>query len=370
MLAPRDPRLRFIRGVLPALALLASCAGPRVGSEATLEPIVVTERVAHDADDPAIWIDPVDPGRSLILGTDKDADGALYVFNLDGKILREKTVRGLKRPNNVDVEYGLLLGGEPTDVAVVTERYANKLRVYRLPGLEEVDGGGIEVFSGESAREPMGVALYRRPRDGAIFAIVGRKSGPTGGGYLWQYRLEDGGGGRVKGTRVRSFGVWSGRKEIEAVAVDDALGYVYYSDEGVGVRKYGADPDAGNAGTELALFATSGFSDDQEGISIYQVDDGTGYILVSDQAAGRFHVFRREGEPGMPHRHPLVKTVRLRVSNSDGSEATSAPLGARFPNGLLVAMSDDGTFHLYSWSDVARGFAPGNARASLLGETR
>lgn len=44
-------------------------------------------------------------------------------------------------------------------------------------------------------------------------------------------------------TLVRKFGTWSGKKEIESVAVDDELGFIYYSDEGVGVRKYAADPE-------------------------------------------------------------------------------------------------------------------------------
>jgi len=56
-------------------------------------------------------VNPSDPSKSLILGTDKDLDGALYVFDLEGKIQEDKTVRGLKRPNNVDIEYGLKLKG-------------------------------------------------------------------------------------------------------------------------------------------------------------------------------------------------------------------------------------------------------------------
>ena len=42
------------------------------------------------------------------------------------------------------------------------------------------------------------------------------------------------------------------------VAVDDALGFVYYSDERFGIRKYRADPDAPDAATELASFGTDG----------------------------------------------------------------------------------------------------------------
>ena len=71
----------------------------------------------------------------------------------------------------------------------------------------------------------MGIGLYRRPKDGAIFAIVSPKAGPKTN-YLWQYRLDDDGTGRVKATFVRRFGAFSGNGEIEAVAVDDELGYV------------------------------------------------------------------------------------------------------------------------------------------------
>ena len=47
-----------------------------------------TEPVAETgdaADDPAIWVHPGDPARSLILGTDKK-DG-LNVYDLDGRLL-------------------------------------------------------------------------------------------------------------------------------------------------------------------------------------------------------------------------------------------------------------------------------------------
>jgi 3-phytase len=338
---------------------IAGCRSSGIAPEATpivpagpppLRPVVVTEKVVHDTDDPAIWVHPQDRSRSLVIGTDKNADGGLYAFDLDGRIVQK--VLGLMRPNNVDIEYGFSLGGTSVDVAVVTERLANRLRVFRLPDLAPIDGGGIPVFEGETRRDPMGVALYKRPADGTLFAIVGRKAGPSPG-YLWQYRLEDDGQGRVRGVKVRTFGVWSEKGEIEAIAVDDALGYVYYSDEAVGVRKYAADPDASDAGRELALFGTEGYREDREGISIYTIGDGTGYLLVSDQQANGFQVYPREGHGGNPHAHPLLKSVRTSTIESDGSDVTSARMGARFPDGLFVAMSEGGVFHYYAWPDVA-----------------
>lgn len=330
-----------------------------------IKPVVITDTVKHDTDDPAIWINPEDPSKSLIIGTDKDEDGALFVFDLDGNIIEEKTVRNLKLPNNVDVEYGIMLNGVATDIAVTTERLTHKIRVFSLPDMVEVDNGGIVVFEGEELNFPMGIALYKRPTDGAIFAIVGRKEGPSNL-YLWQYLLEDDGSGNVKGTKVRSFGKYSGLKEIESIAVDDQLGYVYYSDEQYGVRKYHADPDAPDADKELGIIYTQDYLKDNEGISIYCINDKTGYILVSDQNASRFRIYSREGTPAeidiedpedsvpaRPHLHKLIKIVDVSTIRSDGSEITSMALGNKFPNGLFVAMSDDGTFQLYDWADIA-----------------
>jgi 3-phytase len=363
--------------VIASIVFLASCSGPAgpdeppadatdsgTGAVATgaLSPVVVTEQTPVDSDDPAIWINPEDPAKSLVLGTDKG--GAVVVFDLDGKIIPEKTVTGLQRMNNIDVEYGFTLGGETIDIAVATERPASALRVFRLPDMTAIDSGGIAVFEGEAGDSalPMGIALYKRPADGTIFAIVSRKTGPSGS-YLWQYRLDDDGAGNVVGAKVREFGTFSDATsmdegvaelgEIESIAVDDELGYVYYSDELTGVRKYHADPDAPDADVELALFATDGFADQREGISIYAVGDGTGYILVSDQQGNAFRIYTREGEPGDPHNHRFVKTVAVSTNESDGSEVTSAVLDPRFPSGLFVAMSDNQTFHYYSWDDIA-----------------
>ncbi|WP_375448264.1 phytase [uncultured Fibrella sp.] len=337
----------------------AACQQPagRVGQTAAdssqvVQPVAVTDSVQHDSDDPAVWVNAKDPAQSLIIGTDKDSDGGLYVYDLAGHLQANKTVRGLKRPNNVDVEYGLLLNGKRTDIAVTTERETHNLRIFSLPDMKPIDGGGIPMFEGETGtgfRDLMGIALYRT-KSGDIQAIVGRKSGPTDGTYLWQYRLADAGNGQVKATLLRKFGEYSGRKEIESIAVDDRLGYVYYSDEGIGVRQYFADSERGNK--QLALFATQGFAEDHEGISIYATSDTTGYLLVSDQGGDRFQIFRREGQAGQPYAHPWVRTTRVLAHQSDGSETITQPLNSQFKHGLFIAMSDNRTFQLYRCEDV------------------
>ena len=335
---------------------------PRVSD---IQAALKTAQVTDDPDDPAIWLHPSDPERSFILGTNKvlAPKGALVVFGLDGAI--RQTLTGLDRPNNVDIEYALDMGGgSKIDIAVVTERLKHQLRIFQIAP----DGSGLTDVTatvktqvmvdrkGEQAA-PMGVSLYRRPRDGAIFAIVAPKNGPRDG-YLAQYRLEaEGADGRVKASFIRYFGRFSGTGEIEAVAVDDELGYIYYADEGNGIHKYPADPDQPDASREFAHFGKTGFRADREGIAIYARQDGTGYLVCTDQIAGNseYHIFRREGEPGRPHDHgqPL-KIVRGGADSTDGLEITSRPAGAKFPMGLMVAMNSSArNFLVFRWEDVA-----------------
>jgi 3-phytase len=312
-----------------------------------IKPTAVTQQTLHDTDDPAIWINPGDATKSLVVGTDKDTDGGLYLYDLNGKIVKKSII--LLRPNNVDIAYGQMINGKKTDIAVTTERLTNKIRIFSLPDLEPIDNGGIEVFTGEAERDPMGVALYTRPSDKAIFAIVGRKTG-SAGTYLWQYELS-GKSGHVTGNVVRKFGQFSGKKEIEAIAVDNELGYVYCCDEQAGIRKYLADP-AAKDDTQLAFFGMKDFKADHEGIAIYKKTATTGYILVSNQQANTFMVYAREGSNGNPNEHVLLAEIPVSTVECDGADVTSINLGGSYDKGMFVAMSNGMTFHYYSWNDI------------------
>lgn len=320
---------------LTVFSLVISCTGQKqLGQK--LKPAVITETVVHDTDDPAIWINPADASKSIIIGTDKDTDGGLYAFDLNGKIIHK--VLGLKRPNNVDIEYGFSLNGKKIDIAAVTERETNKIKLYSLPELNEV--GAFSVFDGETERGPMGVSMYKNPQTGEIFVIAGRKSGPKDG-YLWQYKLSEK-NGSITGDVVRKFGKYSGLKEIESIAVDDEKGYIYYSDEQFGVHQYHADPAKGNE--EILVFGQGDFKSDVEGISIYPTSENTGYILVSNQQNDTFNVYLREN----PAKGRIAE-IPVSTLESDGSEVTNVNLGPKFPKGMFVAMSNGRVFHLYDW---------------------
>ena len=328
-----------------------------------------TASLPDDPDDPAIWIHPTDPSRSSIIGTMKVAApaGAIVVYGVDGQV--RQTIAGINRPNNVDVEYGFRFRGRLIDIAVATERLSRQLRVFEIDRSDGhlIDLGGVPVLQdqqGESGA-PMGIALYRRERDGEVFAIVAPKTGPREG-YLWQYRLDAGDTG-VMATFVRRLGTFSAstvreENEIEAVAVDDALGYVYYADEADGIHKWHADPDQPDASRELAHFARGGFRGDREGIAIYALPDATGYIVCTDQLDGNseYHVYRREGEPGKPHDHSReIIVVRGGADATDGLDISSRSLGPALPHGVMIAMnSKPRNFLIFPWENIANAVQP------------
>ncbi len=331
--------------LFPVLLLLAA--------QVDVKPLRETVSAIHQTDDPAIWVNPKVPSNSLILGTVKMAapDGAIVVYRLDGSVVM--SMPGVDRPNNIDIAYGLKLGGRKIDIAIATERNRNRLRVFEiLPGKGIRDLATIPVFA-----QPMGIAIYTRPKDGAIFAVVSRKSGPSGS-YLWQYQLKDNGKGQLSAAKVREFGNFSETKEIEAIAVDDEAGYIYYSDEGAGIRKYHADPSHPEAAKELAHFAQTGWKGDREGIAIYKTGKGRGYIIATDQQTpvSEYHVYAREGGPNGPHDHAkALGSFRVGAATTDGIDASSKPLGPMLPKGLFIAMNDSRkNFILVDWREIEK----------------
>jgi 3-phytase len=321
--------------IIGSLALLAACGN----KFPVIAPDVITENTLHDTDDPAIWINPKDASKSIIFGTDKETDGAIYAFDLDGKIIENKTIRGIKRPNNIDLEYGFKLSDSTqTDIIAFTERETKKIRLYSVPDMKPLDNGGFPVFENETTPEfdaPMGIALFKSPKNNAIYAIVGRKNGPENG-YLHQYLLTSDSLG-VHSKLVRTFGAFSGKKEIEAIAVDNDNAIVYYSDEMHGIRKYHAEPSKGDK--EIYAFGGEYFKRDIEGIAIAKYDNKS-FLIVSNQQAHTFCVFDLKT-------NAFIKEVNLGTLETDGCDVTTIALGDKFPNGLFVSMNDDRNFYFH-----------------------
>src|SRR5262245_16128450 len=162
------------------LVLLSALVG--AGPELVVRPLprAETEPVptrGDSADDPAVWVHPTDPARSLILGTNKQ--GGLHVYGVDGKELQ--VVGAATRPNNVDVDYDVPLGVRRVDLAVATVRAPHSLgiKLWRIDPdrreLVDVTAGGVLKVLGGS--EPYGCCGYYSRKTGTPYFFVNAKDG-------------------------------------------------------------------------------------------------------------------------------------------------------------------------------------------------
>jgi 3-phytase len=109
----------------------AAGAADPVEVQARLETEPFFDADDADADDPAIWVHPSNGAKSIVIGTLKN--GGLAVFDLQGRtIQRIDYVDEDARQNNVDLLYGVELGGTKRDLAVVTDRGLDHLRVFAI----------------------------------------------------------------------------------------------------------------------------------------------------------------------------------------------------------------------------------------------
>jgi 3-phytase len=203
------------------------------------------------------------------------------------------------------------------------------------------------VFSGG---EPYGLCTYRSPRSGRCYFFVTGKSGA-----VEQFVLEDAGGGKIGGARVRGFKLGSA---AEGCVADHELGNLYVAEENVGIWKFDAEPETRRAGTLVAKVGDHGLRSDVEGLDIYYASGGRGYLIATSQGNDSFKVYAREGI----NRFLLTIDPRADViddaEDTDGIAVTNRPTSWRFPKGLLVVQDghDEGgtqNFHLYPWEEIA-----------------
>lgn len=148
-----------------------------------------------DADDPAIWVHPAEPEHSIVVGTVKN--GGLTVFDLNGRELQRVAAPPAPAPgteagrfNNVDILAGVRISGHTMDVAAVSDRGRDRLRIYAIDPRGARAGRSVLtdvtttapalVFSAteadvEQQRTAYGLALWADPARGAPWVVVSRR---------------------------------------------------------------------------------------------------------------------------------------------------------------------------------------------------
>ncbi|HET6565747.1 MAG TPA: phytase, partial [Xanthomonadales bacterium] len=214
------------------------------------------------ADDPMIWVAQVDPAQSLVIGTQKKM--GINVYNLEGQLV-QSLADG--RINNIDLRYNFPLGDGKIDVLTASNRSTDGISIYAVNPdsrqLYEIADGLLDTGMGD----PYGLCMYRSAKTGNYYVIINDTDG-----VVKQWQLLDAGNQKVGVKLVREFKLDT---QTEGCVADDETGDLYIGEEDVGIWKYSAEPDAGEARVAVDSVAGGNLTDDVEGLAIYFGPNGS-----------------------------------------------------------------------------------------------
>lgn len=320
-----------------------------------VRPAGATDPVATNgdaADDPAIWVHPTDPAKSLILGTDKKA--GLAVYGLDG---RQRQFFADGRLNNVDLRHGFVIDGREMALVAASNRSTKTIAFYAIdPQSAKVSRLPVTEPVATGFEEPYGLCSYRDAESGEQYVFVNDKEG-----RVRQWHVTGAVGG-VAAERVRE---WSVGSKTEGCVADDEHGHLFIGEEDVALWRYGAAPDAGEARVAVDFTRAHGgrhLMADIEGVALASDSEGRGYLVASSQGDDSYVVYRREGDHAYVGRFRIAMHPQIGLdgaSETDGIEVTSSNLGPLYAGGLLVVQdgrnlmpSERQNFKLVLWESV------------------
>ncbi len=317
---------------------LAGCAAkepvfaglPPVQVTATGETDPVGTGKTDAADDPAIWVDPANPNRALIIATDKKA--GVHVYDLAGKDIAF-IKSGLV--NNVDVAGHIVAASDRNDGVNA------HIALFRLepdkPSLTAL--GRAAAGSGEA----YGFCLKKTAPGAPLTAALIIKDGTVRVGTLtaeatpsftkqWEYKIPT---------------------QSEGCVFDGDTLYVGEEDAGIWELKQSGSTAAARL---VAPIDNQRLVADVEGLATID-HKGQRYLLASSQGDNAYAVFKL---PGVDYvgRFAVAAGTFGATSETDGIEAVAGNFGPAFPDGIFLAQDGDNApkaqnFKLVRWDQIA-----------------
>lgn len=314
---------------------------PAVSAVRETDPVDTPEDAA---DDPAIWVDPADPTRSVIIGTAKKS--GLFTYGLDGKQIQFLPEGRL---NNVDLRTVMMNGAE-TVVVGASDRDRKAVALFKLDSAtRQVSVLAERTLTGFA--DPYGFCLYKSA-SGTLYAFMTDKEKNAA---QWRIDFAD---GKATAAKVRDLPLAT---QSEGCVADDPTATVYFAEEAAGIWSFPAEPDQPATATAVVKLADHPkLAADMEGLAIYRSAGGN-FLIASSQGNSSYAVFDLGGGYAYKGSFIIAKGAVDGVTETDGIEVVSAPLGADFPTGLFVVQDGHNTdpdanqnFKLVSWEAIAK----------------
>ena len=319
---------------------LAGCAAsapvitglPPVAVTASGETAPVGTGKADAADDPAIWVDPANPGRALIIATDKKA--GLHIYDLTGKDLAFLK-SGLV--NNVDVVGDIVVASDRNDGLNA------HLAVYRLDGAKPALTALGRAAAGSG--EAYGLCLKKSAPGAPITAALIVKDGTVRVGTL-----------AVADGVAPAFTVqWEHKIPTQSEGCVFDGDTLYVGEEVGGLWELKQD-GKGAVARLVAPIDNQRLVADLEGLATID-HKGQRYLIASSQGDNAYAVFRL---PGVDYvgRFAITAGKFGATSETDGIEAVAGNFGPDYPDGIFLAQDGDNApraqnFKLVRWDLIA-----------------
>lgn len=321
----------------------------------TVQPVIETQPVAHAgdaADDPAIWANSLNPAASLIVGTDKK--GGLHVYDMQGRS-RDFVPDG--KMNNVDLRGGFRLGGEEKVLVTASDRTNKAIAIYTLDTEAAKLVNVADGIQATGLSDPYGLCMYRSKRTGRTYVYT---SDPDGLVRQWELTAVKGDKVRAKKVRDIRFG-----SQTEGCVADDQRGLLYVAEEDVALWRIDAEPKPGATPSIVDKVASNPkLKADLEGIGLYDLGGGRGYLVLSSQGNNSYAIYRREGDNAYVGSFAVNADASRGidgVSETDGLDVSSANLGPGLEQGAMVAQdgrnllpAENQNFKVVPWSSIER----------------
>ena len=281
-----------------------------------------SDRPGDTMDDPAIWVHPTEPEKSLVLGTNKR--WGLLSFNMRGE-----QVQALPsgRINNVDLRQQVMLGGKKRDIAVATLRDNDSLAFY------EIDAQGkLSEYPNQATNmvDIYGMCLYQDAD--TLYVFANEKSG-----RIAQYRVD----WQVNGPSIKLVRDIHTPSQVEGCVADETQHALFIGEEDQGIWRFNAKANGGTQG-ELIIKAEGDLVPDVEGISLYQGANIHGkkqdLLVVSSQGDNSYLLY--QAQP--PYAQLGKFRIGVNLNGTENGRETSID-GSSETDGLAVTHLSVGT---------------------------
>jgi myo-inositol-hexaphosphate 3-phosphohydrolase len=356
---PASPR-RLIGAALGLVLVVA--AAPFLRSASAAQPAgdaaasVETAAVSNGAttNDPAIWVNPQDPTKSLILGANS-ADG-LVTYDLAGAKVAQTEVASAP-VTGVDTRNGFMFGGMPVSVATAVGEGGLKHGLMHFYVIDPATGKLAKKTATPAGIEPVwqqgdisSVCMYQSPVSHNTYAFA-----MSANGQIAQFQLVEE-AGAIKIQTVRGYrstpaaGPWDVTpvdSTVGGCVVDDEMKTLYVSEKAKGIWKFGAEPSDPMTGTLIdtttAATPPGHLTDNTLGLALAKTGDGAGYLIASspakvgtDPMADSFMVYDRAAGNAFIRSFRVGEGAVDNCDRTDGIDAAVASLGTGFASGVFI----------------------------------